>query len=112
MTGTRRKGGLVSLRSRRALAQQEGNAMPTTATKATPLALSDEQLDQIMRTSAVLHPALRPTFVEHVAHRLQGKTIGDGEVFRACHDALRASGWTPPLETEPGEPRHVGKYGR
>jgi hypothetical protein len=77
-----------------------------------PLALTDEQLDQIMRCAAPLHPEMRGLFVEHVAFALRGKIIGDGEVWRACASALRESGmFDPPLETEPRH-RHVGKYAR
>jgi hypothetical protein len=69
--------------------------------KAAPLALTDEQLTQVMRHAAVLHPQLRRVFVEHVAYELRGRTIGDGVVFRACAKVLKESGmfdrrcWTP-----------------
>jgi hypothetical protein len=38
-----------------------------------PLALTDSQLDQIMRCAAPLHPRVRRLFVEHVAYALCGK---------------------------------------
>src|SRR5262245_59260004 len=47
------------------------------ALKAAPLALTDEQLTQVMRHAAVLHPQLRRVFVEHLAYELRGRTIGD-----------------------------------
>ena len=76
-----------------------------------PLALTDDQLDQIMRCAAPLHPRMRRLFVEHVAYALRGKTIGDGEVFRACREVVREGGmFDPPLETEPHMRRAVGKY--
>ena len=62
-----------------------------------PLALSDSQLDQIMRCAAPLHPQMRRVFVEHVAYALRGKTVGDGEVWRACASVLRESGMKPPV---------------
>jgi hypothetical protein len=72
-----------------------------------PLALTDEQLDQIMRCAAPLHPRVRRVFVEHVAYALRGKTIGDGEVFRACREVLRDSGlFAPPPITNPQH--HLG----
>jgi hypothetical protein len=72
-----------------------------------PLALTDDQLDQIMRCAAPLHPRMRRLFVEHVAYRLRGKTLGDGEVFRACREVLRESGiFDPPVKTRTG----TGKY--
>jgi hypothetical protein len=71
-----------------------------------PLALTDDQLDQIMRHAAVLHPQMRRVFVEHVAYELRGQVIGDGVVFRACAKVLKQSGvFDPPLSTrEDGEP--------
>jgi hypothetical protein len=80
----------------------------------TPLALSDEQLDQIMKCAAPLHPRVRRLFVEHVAARLRGKDIGDGAVFRACAEVLRETGmFDAPLETEEPQPaRGRGKYSR
>jgi hypothetical protein len=65
-------------------------AKPPTKTPAVaPLALTDDQLDQIMRHAAVLHPQLRRVFVAHVAYELRGKVIGDGEVYRACAKVLK-----------------------
>jgi hypothetical protein len=55
------------------------------------LVLTDEQLDQIMRCSAPLHPRIRRVFVELVACALRGKVIGDGEVWRTCATVLRES---------------------
>ena len=76
-----------------------------------PLALTDDQLDQIMRCAAPLHPRVRRLFVEHVVVALRGKIIGDGEVWRACASVLRESGmFDAPLETEPGERGRAGKY--
>jgi len=67
----------------------------------TPLALSDSELDQIMSCAAQLDRRLRRSFIEHVAHRLRGKELGDGAVYRACREVLKESGlFSPPLETE------------
>jgi hypothetical protein len=47
------------------------------------------------------------------AYALRGKTIGDGEVWRACASVLRESGmFDPPLESHHGALKHVGKYSR
>jgi hypothetical protein len=76
-----------------------------------PLQLTDAQLDQIMKCAAPRHPEIRRVFVEHVAHALAGKIIGDGEVFRACASVLRQSGmFDAPLESHHGHARGVGKY--
>ena len=68
-----------------------------------PLALTDDQLDQIMRHAAVLHPGLRRAFVECVVYELREQTIGDGVVFRACAKAQspkRAEKLAPELAPE------------
>jgi hypothetical protein len=78
-----------------------------------PLKLTDFQLDQIFRCAAPLHPEMRHVFVEHVAYALRGKTIGDGEVWRACAQVLREAGiFSPPPELQHGRVRGAGKYGR
>jgi hypothetical protein len=79
-----------------------------------PIALTDDQLDQIMRCAAPLHPVMRHLFVEHVAYALRGKTLGDGEVWRACASVLREAGmFDPPLESHHhGAPKGVSKYSR
>jgi hypothetical protein len=76
-----------------------------------PLALSDYQLDQIVRCAAPLHPGLRRLFVEHVAYALRGKTIGDGTVYLACRQVLRESGMFDPPNLDGRMPR-VSKWER
>jgi hypothetical protein len=75
-----------------------------------PLALTDDQLDQVMRHAAVLHPQLRRVFVEHVAYALRGKTIGDGAVYLACRRVLREKFDRPELES--GRMPRVSKWDR
>jgi hypothetical protein len=97
-----------------------GNMVPTTnayipknqATHPAPLALTDEQLDQIVRCAAPLHPELRRLFVEHVAYALRGKTIGDGTVYLACRQVLRENGMFDPPELESGRMPRVSKWDR
>jgi hypothetical protein len=79
---------------------------------AAALALTDDQLDQIMRHAAVLHPQMRRVFVEHVAYELRGKVIGDGVVFRACAKVLRESGMFDPPELESGRMPRISKWDR
>jgi hypothetical protein len=71
-----------------------------------PLALSDEQLNMVMRLAEPLHPRLRRAFVEHVAVALRGQTIGDGSLHRACAKVLKEM-FDPPLETT-----HESKWAR
>ena len=55
------------------------------------LSLTDEQLDQIMRCSAPLHPRIRRVFVELVTYALRGKVIGDRRGLGPCATVLRES---------------------
>jgi hypothetical protein len=54
-----------------------------------PIALTDEQLDAIMRACQPLQPADRGPFLEAVAAALQGRVIGDGTVYLAIAAAQR-----------------------
>jgi hypothetical protein len=74
-----------------------------------PLALSDQQLDTVMRHAAPLHPRVRIAFIEAVANALRGQMIGDGVVFRACRQVLRDSTLFDPPTLGPG---HTSKWDR
>jgi hypothetical protein len=55
----------------------------------TPLSLSDDQLDAIMRASAPLDPAQRENFLRDVVAELQKSPpgeIGSGSVYRAARE--------------------------
>src|SRR5262244_1329061 len=62
-------------------------------TPMTPLRLTDEQLNQVMRTAAPIPPELRDHYLQHVADQLRGSEFGDGEVYRACKAAAKAVMW-------------------
>jgi hypothetical protein len=64
-----------------------------------PIALSDAQLDAVMRVCAPLRPDARGGFLEAVAAALQGREIGDGSVGRAIAAAQRQF-FDPPLSTD------------
>ena len=52
---------------------------PTT----TPIALTDQQLDAVVRAAAPLEPRARVEFLEELANSLQAQPeLGDGVVFR------------------------------
>jgi hypothetical protein len=70
------------------------------------LHLSDNQLDQVFRAARPLRVRDRDAFLQAVADGLRGKTIGDGEVFRAVRDAQRRFHDAPQFERGFG----VGKY--
>src|SRR5262249_38106556 len=59
----------------------------------TPLALTQEQLEQVMRTEAPIPPELRGDYLRRVADQLRGSEFGDGEVYRACKAAAKAVMW-------------------
>jgi hypothetical protein len=74
--------------------------------------LSDDQLQTVMTTAAVLDPRDRAPFLEQLAVKLDGQEIGDGLLSRACRETL-AQFWQPPqLGSEPRPRRHAGKYAR
>src|SRR5262245_66603347 len=59
----------------------------------TPLRLTDEQLNQVMRTAAPIPLDLRNEYLQRVADQLRGPEFGDGEVYRACREAAKAVMW-------------------
>ena len=54
-----------------------------------PIALTDSQLDAIVRASQPLAPIDRGKFLEAVAEALRGRVIGDGAVYLAIAEAQR-----------------------
>jgi hypothetical protein len=85
------------------------NRVPVRDLPARPLALTDDQLTQVMRHAGVLHRGLRRAFVERVAYELRGQVIGDGVVFRACARVLKESGLFDPPQLGSGR---VSKWDR
>src|SRR5262245_26458660 len=59
----------------------------------TPLRLTDEQLNQVMRTAAPIPLHLRDDYLRRVADQLRGLEFGDGEVYRACRAAAKVVMW-------------------
>jgi hypothetical protein len=86
--------------------------MPSSSPSPTPLALTDDQLDQIMRAAEPLHPRVRRLFVERVAHELRGQTIGDGVVYLACRRLLKESGVFNAPELDSGCMPRISKWDR
>jgi hypothetical protein len=50
------------------------------------LSFTDEQLSAILRAATPIPPADRTRFLEQVATKLEGQTLGDGVVFRAIRE--------------------------
>jgi hypothetical protein len=70
-----------------------------------PLSLSDDQMDAVMRAAAPLHPADRSAFLERMAERLRGvEILGDGLVSRIAREVQREFFRPPDL----GNPRRLG----
>src|SRR5262245_60395194 len=59
----------------------------------TPLRLTDEQLNQVMRTAMPILLDLRDEYLRRVADQLRGHGFDDGEVYRACRAAAKAVMW-------------------
>jgi len=72
------------------------------------IALSDSQLDTVMRAAQALHVSDRDPFLRAVAFALAGREIGDGTVGRVCAE-LQKRFWRPP---EIDGRNNGGKYGR
>jgi hypothetical protein len=81
--------------------------MSTLSPPPRPLALSDQQLDTVMRAAAPLQPIDRDAFLVLVAARLRGvEMIGDGVVARVCKEAQREFWDAPDLSRS----RDVSKW--
>jgi hypothetical protein len=63
-----------------------------------PVALTDDQLDAVMRAAQPLAVGDRDAFLQAVAARLQGHELGDGEVGRAIREVLPRFFDAPVLE--------------
>jgi hypothetical protein len=74
------------------------------------LNLSDDQLAQVFRAVRPLPVRDRDAFLHAIADGLRGKTIGDGEVFRAVRAAQRRFYETPELDCAPRHRLGIGKY--
>jgi hypothetical protein len=62
-----------------------------------PIALSDTQMDTIVRLAGPLPPPDRDVYLREVAAALDGREeIGDGFVARVCAEVQRRL-WHPPL---------------
>lgn len=58
-----------------------------------PLALTSEQLAQVMAVAQPIPPGLRDAYLELVARSLSGREFGDGDVYRACAAAAKSVMW-------------------
>jgi hypothetical protein len=78
-----------------------------------PISLTDDQLEHVFRAARPLALRDREAFLQAVADGLRGKTIGDGEVYRAIRTAQRAFYEAPVLDETPRHrisPGRPGKY--
>jgi len=66
-----------------------------------PIALSDTQMDTIVRLAGPLPPPDRDVYLREVAAALDGREeIGDGFVARVCAEVRRRL-WHPPPNEQP-----------
>jgi hypothetical protein len=77
-----------------------------------PIALTDDQLDAIMRACEPLRPADRGGFLEAVAAALQGRKVGDGAVYLAIRQTQRRFFDPPQLTDGRAQPQHRGARAR
>ncbi len=70
-----------------------------------PIALTDAQLDAIIRACAPLRPDARAGFLEAVAAAMQGREVGDGSVYLAIARAQKQF-FDAPLATGDEQPHH------
>jgi hypothetical protein len=75
-----------------------------------PIALSDSQLDMIIRASRPLQPHQREAFLEAVAQALHGQPIGDGTVYKACREQQRLMFDPPDLTTTGGRKGATSRF--
>jgi hypothetical protein len=54
-----------------------------------PLALTDEQMSQVLRCAEPLAPYDRGAYLERVAEQLRGRELGDGVVHLVCREVQR-----------------------
>jgi hypothetical protein len=66
-----------------------------------PLALSDEQLDAVLRAAQPLPVAARDQFLIDLAAALQGQDLGDGAVYRAIREVQRRHHDPPQMDHLP-----------
>jgi hypothetical protein len=75
-----------------------------------PLALTDEQMDSVLRAAAPLQPRDRAPFLEALAQALSAQPlIGDGSIHRAIADTQKR--FFDPPRAAAGF-KDAGKYGR
>jgi hypothetical protein len=75
-----------------------------------PIALTDDQLEVIMRHAEPLQPGDRATYLRRVASLLHGVEIGDGAVARAARQAQSELFRAPDLYGGAGAPKQLREF--
>jgi len=75
-----------------------------------PIALTDSQLDVVIRHAEPLPAADRAKYLHRVATLLHGVEIGDGVVSRACAQAQSELFRAPDLYGGAGTPKQLRKF--
>jgi hypothetical protein len=64
-----------------------GNQIKPLVTAVMPIALTDSQMTEMMAVGRHVPRHLRDEYLKMVAALLQGREVGDADVWRACHAA-------------------------
>jgi hypothetical protein len=75
-----------------------------------PLALTDDQMSQVLRSAEPLRPSARSAFLQDVAQALNGHELGDGFVQRVCRDVQRKYFDVPDLRNSGSSKYSWGVY--
>jgi hypothetical protein len=66
------------------------------------IALTDAELHELMQAAQLVPLDLRDVFLERVAAKLKGKTIGAGLMHRIAHETARTISWDAELSAAVG----------
>jgi hypothetical protein len=58
-----------------------------------PISLTDDELQEIMRAARLVPHDLRQTYLEKVAVKLRGNDLGPGLVHRVAFEVARGIAW-------------------
>jgi hypothetical protein len=84
--------------------------LPPDAAFMSPIALTDDQMDAVLRAAAPLAPHDRGPFLEVLPQALQAqREIGDGTVHRAIAETQKQFFTPPQLAGFNVSPRHPGR---
>ena len=76
-----------------------------------PIALTDEQLTELMRLAQPLQPQCRDAFLRILAHELRDRVdVGDGELHRIAREVIKSYQLFDPPDFGGGRPGATTKF--